>query len=31
VTAVGLDQEKAFTSLKWLMCAAPVLTQPDFN
>jgi hypothetical protein len=27
----GPDQEKAFITLKWLMCSAPVLMQPDFN
>jgi hypothetical protein len=27
----GPDQEKAFLMLKWLMCMAPVLTQPDFD
>jgi hypothetical protein len=27
----GLDQEKAFITLKQLMCSALVLTQPDFN
>jgi hypothetical protein len=27
----GLDQEKAFITLKQLMCLAPILTQPDFN
>jgi hypothetical protein len=27
----GLDQDWAFMALKRLMCAAPVLTQPDFD
>jgi hypothetical protein len=27
----GADQEKAFITLKWLMCTMPVLTQLDFN
>jgi hypothetical protein len=27
----GPDQEKAFITLKWLMCSAPVLTQPNFD
>jgi hypothetical protein len=27
----GPDQEKAFVTLKWLMCSTSVLTQPDFN
>jgi hypothetical protein len=27
----GMDQEKAFLTLKQLMCSAPVLMQPDFN
>jgi hypothetical protein len=27
----GPDQEKACTTLKWLMCSTPVLTQLDFD
>jgi hypothetical protein len=27
----GPDQEKAFITLKWLMCSTPVLTQLNFN